>query len=748
MVSMVLCVLSDTNTTSFDALSTTTDTDSTSRTIPGPGALSGKAVLALGKATLHGAEVIIIRRRVQVISSKFPHKDEDNVKGIESMYEDILELSRRDLYSDVIRTRALHVILVQIGSGHVKKLVQCLATWHKVELLIFLSELIESFDSLWLANVFKVGGPPSLVKAYQSSLVSDCKHGLQPFVSFLYRLIIARDYVATVFFEAGIVKFLVHAYISDFSDPLAPGEQVLDTRLEFRTACNSLLDAFLKTRKGPTLFAKDPFHVLWPMQPGPLLYRKIPVRSAQRAELWRSLEAGIIDSRVRSISDVMLSENYRGILDQDSLDDISSDILEFSRDNIYCEAVTNQIVEMNLTLIGSGRTKKLVSCVSNWPIADIQIFVSKLLNTFDPLRLSVGTTGGNFSSSISAYHRSFASAGVDYPLQPVVAFIDHLTQASGIASEAALRSGFSGPHEDDIFRGGPALRATCESVLRTCSEYFSHTMTTKKRWLILSGKYFSESQSQGWCSRLTNTRKVRRSLNLGNPPGDSIDAGENCTLESMLIFLQRLVRGLDCRSGSQTILEGGVLELLLYLYLEDFRDPLSTSPDHGRLNLRAACDSLLNAFFKTGQGFTLIGEHKICVLWPVAPTPQLDNAISNQSFGHEEIWRIRDPEQILTKLDTVLNNIRREWRNKRRDLPEFDPSGNIAASMLEFLGYTHQYPDTIKHRALSIILELVGTGRTEELIADLETWPRSRVSTRKKDGGTSDLGAGVLRLPQ
>jgi hypothetical protein len=77
-----------------DELSITDPTISSTYTVPGPGALSGKAILALGKATLRGAESLVIRRRLQVISSKFPHRNGDDIKGIERMYEDILELSR------------------------------------------------------------------------------------------------------------------------------------------------------------------------------------------------------------------------------------------------------------------------------------------------------------------------------------------------------------------------------------------------------------------------------------------------------------------------------------------------------------------------------------------------------------------------------------------------------------------------------------------------------------------------------
>lgn len=69
-------------------------TTSTTLTVPGPGAISGKAILALGKATLRGTEYLIVRRRLQIIASKFPCKDTDVIPGIEGLYDDVLELSR------------------------------------------------------------------------------------------------------------------------------------------------------------------------------------------------------------------------------------------------------------------------------------------------------------------------------------------------------------------------------------------------------------------------------------------------------------------------------------------------------------------------------------------------------------------------------------------------------------------------------------------------------------------------------
>ncbi|KAG6866890.1 hypothetical protein C0993_007368 [Termitomyces sp. T159_Od127] len=77
----------------MSSTSLTTSTTSGS-IILGPGALSGKAILALGKLTLRGAEFVIIRRRLHAIANKFPIADAAYFEGIEQMYDDLLELSR------------------------------------------------------------------------------------------------------------------------------------------------------------------------------------------------------------------------------------------------------------------------------------------------------------------------------------------------------------------------------------------------------------------------------------------------------------------------------------------------------------------------------------------------------------------------------------------------------------------------------------------------------------------------------
>lgn len=71
----------------------TTTTDST---IPGPGALGGKAIKALGKFTIRGIDRVIISARLRSITSKFPHTNEQamGIKNLQEMYNVILELCR------------------------------------------------------------------------------------------------------------------------------------------------------------------------------------------------------------------------------------------------------------------------------------------------------------------------------------------------------------------------------------------------------------------------------------------------------------------------------------------------------------------------------------------------------------------------------------------------------------------------------------------------------------------------------
>jgi hypothetical protein len=79
---------------SFATFSTSCTATTDSSAIWGPGGLSGRAIEAFGDATLRGIENIIIRRKLATYRALFPHMDDTPIRNIDSIYENILELSR------------------------------------------------------------------------------------------------------------------------------------------------------------------------------------------------------------------------------------------------------------------------------------------------------------------------------------------------------------------------------------------------------------------------------------------------------------------------------------------------------------------------------------------------------------------------------------------------------------------------------------------------------------------------------
>ncbi|KAF7377181.1 hypothetical protein MSAN_00137600 [Mycena sanguinolenta] len=87
-------------------------------TVWGPGTLAGRAILALGEATLKGLDRIIdresraIRKRLVVIRASVPHR------LTPEMYTDLIELSRPDLYPQYILDLASEILFNQLHLGY------------------------------------------------------------------------------------------------------------------------------------------------------------------------------------------------------------------------------------------------------------------------------------------------------------------------------------------------------------------------------------------------------------------------------------------------------------------------------------------------------------------------------------------------------------------------------------------------------------------------------------------------------
>ncbi|KAF9466980.1 hypothetical protein BDZ94DRAFT_1233509 [Collybia nuda] len=247
----------------------------TSSTIPGLGAISSRVILSLGKATLRGAEFIITRQRLNTISAEFPHQNTDRIVGLDSMYEDILELSR---------IRAFTIILVQIGTYQTCKLTEHLVKWPYIEISLFISLLTDILDPLKLYSTHKMGELSTMVQAYKRSLATWEIHSLEPFIVFL---------------------------------------QVLAKK-----GCNSLLCTLSDACNGLSLLCGHPFHVLWPNLPELPFTPATSDRIIHRAEIWKTLENELILWRIRSIKEMVMT--WHRLYDQELAVDIVVDLLEFS----------------------------------------------------------------------------------------------------------------------------------------------------------------------------------------------------------------------------------------------------------------------------------------------------------------------------------------------------------------------------------------------------------------------------------
>ncbi|KAJ6479520.1 hypothetical protein C8R47DRAFT_1322712 [Mycena vitilis] len=186
-----------------------TTSGSSSSTVPGPGALSGKAIKALGRVTIRGIDHFVIIRQLSIIAQHFPLADEKAafVKHVEDVYADALEFSRQGLYRQEINRKALRLLLGQIGMGETQYLVRALASWDRHELRLFLSEILIQLAPLWNPCLGKVFASP-LLAAYSETYKSG-HTSILPFLLFISRLIRTRGSICRAVLDVGFLDVLI-----------------------------------------------------------------------------------------------------------------------------------------------------------------------------------------------------------------------------------------------------------------------------------------------------------------------------------------------------------------------------------------------------------------------------------------------------------------------------------------------------------------------------------------------------------
>lgn len=128
-----------------------TDTVSSATTEWGPGTLSGRAIKSLGEASLRGFDKLLVRYRLAKIHSNLQSQPVSYDKMLK-IHDDLLEMSRMDVYDYGVRHKALRIILMQVGSRETVHLTTCITKWPQEDIQVFLSEIIPCIPLVWYAR--------------------------------------------------------------------------------------------------------------------------------------------------------------------------------------------------------------------------------------------------------------------------------------------------------------------------------------------------------------------------------------------------------------------------------------------------------------------------------------------------------------------------------------------------------------------------------------------------------------------
>ncbi|KAG6836025.1 hypothetical protein H0H93_012170 [Arthromyces matolae] len=258
----ILSALSFASSSSISSANYDTTPGSSTTTVPGPGALTGKAVKALGAVTLKGFELLVMARHWAAITHAFPHTDDQalRTRRIDDLYDDLLEFSRPGMYSHDVNDRALGLILAQIGAGQTQYLVKALSRWYSVELHILLSSILTQVAHLWNPSLRGLFSSP-LSTAYTNSQGWEKQEfPILRLILFLSRLIRSSVSTCRVVLDVGFLDVLV-ALCHNFDD----GSIANDAEYHLYIACNASLLDITGYEENRWVVARHPIASLWPI---------------------------------------------------------------------------------------------------------------------------------------------------------------------------------------------------------------------------------------------------------------------------------------------------------------------------------------------------------------------------------------------------------------------------------------------------------------------------------------------------
>ncbi|KAJ6505451.1 hypothetical protein C8R45DRAFT_1181869 [Mycena sanguinolenta] len=264
-------------------------TTTSSSTQWGPGALAGKAIRAMGKAVVRGAEYVVISRRLSAIKAAFSPRSDDN-RPTERMFDDLLELSRLALYPEAFRIEAMTIIIAQIASEDTYHLQCSFSKWEidREELVTLLSEII-GVVLFWKRGF----ADARLVDAYMMALPQD-RHPWLPCVKFITAIAQLNDSMLHGVMAARFLEMIL--WVS--------GSQTLSNNPD-----HLLLDA---CSKAFAIMPQPDLYILWSEQIGGPRSRNsvssLPgVLTCIAVEhLWLVVEARLLEMHAEAMLELML----------------------------------------------------------------------------------------------------------------------------------------------------------------------------------------------------------------------------------------------------------------------------------------------------------------------------------------------------------------------------------------------------------------------------------------------------------
>ncbi|KAG6844009.1 hypothetical protein H0H87_010732 [Tephrocybe sp. NHM501043] len=266
----ILSALSFASSSRLSAHSSTeydTTPGSSTSTVAGPGALAGKAVKALGVATLKGFERLVMARHWAAVTHAFPHTDQQahGIRHIDEVYWDLLEFSRPGMYSHNVNRRAMALIMAQIGAGETRHLIKALTRWHAVELHILLSGILTQLAHLWNPSLSGVFSSPLSHSYTASQGWIGIESPLLRLIFFISKVVRSSAWACRVVLDVGFLDVLFslnhhHFYRHHHHHRGAENDEVHHLYI----ACNALLLDITGYQESRWFVARHPIASTWP----------------------------------------------------------------------------------------------------------------------------------------------------------------------------------------------------------------------------------------------------------------------------------------------------------------------------------------------------------------------------------------------------------------------------------------------------------------------------------------------------